>query len=83
MPRDGEAGLEPGDDRRILDQRPADDAGDRVARHVVVGRPEAAGQDDQVGARQRVRDDAGERVDAIADDVLGADADAEAGEARR
>ena len=62
-------------------KRPADHAGDGVARHVVVGRAQAAGQDDQVGARQRVRDDAGQRVDAIADDVLGADADAEPGQA--
>ena len=76
-----EAGFEPGDDRRVLDQRPADHAGDRIARHVVVGRAQAAGQDDQVGARQRVRDHAGQRVDAIADDVLGADADAEPGQA--
>ena len=76
-----EAGFEPGDDRRILDQRPADHAGDGIARHVVVGRAQAAGQDDQVGARQRVRDHAGQRVDAIADDVLGADADAEPGQA--
>ena len=77
----GEAGFEPGDDRRILNQRPPDRASDGLARHVVVGRAQAPGQHDQVGARQRVRDDAGQRVDAIADDVLGADADAEPGQA--
>ncbi len=76
-----EAGFESGDDGGVLDQRPADHAGDGLARHVIVGRAQTAGQDDQVGARQRVRDDAGQRIDAIADDVLGADADAEPGQA--
>ncbi len=77
----GEAGLELGDDGGVLDQRPADHPGDGVARDVVVGRAEAAGQHDQVGPPHRVGDHAGQRIDAIADDVLGADADAEAGQA--
>ena len=55
----GEARLELGDDRRALDQRPADHARHGLARHVVVGRAEAAGQDDEVGARQRVGDRCG------------------------
>ena len=78
-----EARLDLGDDRRVLVQRQAEHLGDDVARQVVVGRPEPAGEDDEVGALERLPEDRRQIGAAIADDRLGAQVDAERREAVR
>ena len=61
----------------ILDEREAEHIGDGLARQIVVGRPEPAGEDDQVA-----RDDASAKTSLstcaiVADDRLGLQLDAE------
>ena len=48
-------------------------ARDGVARHVVFGRTEPAGDDDEIGPRQRALDDARQLADVVGDDRLEAD----------
>ena len=72
QPAPREPALDAGDDRRILVHRQAEHVGDDVAGQVVVGGAEAAGQDDEIGALERLAEEGRQIAAAIADDRLGA-----------
>ncbi len=61
----------------VLLERKVQDAGHHFPRQVVFGGSQSAGRDDEVGAAQRVTNDAREIVAIVADDGLPADVDAE------
>ena len=64
-------------------ERPPDHRRDRVAREVVVGRTEAAGQHDEIDPRQRLPAQIGNQVPIVADDRFRAQLDADARRAAR
>jgi hypothetical protein len=79
----GEPPLDRGDDSGIFGELQAEHFGDDLTRHVVVGRPETASQDDEVRPGERVSEQLREQLPIVADDGLGAQVDAERGEAIR
>ena len=58
------------DDRLVHVERDPERARHRVARHVVLGRTEAAGHDDQIRPHERALDHARELADVVGDDGL-------------
>ena len=77
----GETFVERGDGVGVFVELDAERVGDAVAREVVFGGAEAAGGDDDVGARERDADGGGEVLAVVADDGLEGDGDAEVVEA--
>jgi hypothetical protein len=57
-----EAGHDRAPDRAVLHEIDAGDRGDRIARHVVLRRAEAAGGDDEFARRQQVDEPSGDRI---------------------
>ena len=65
------------DDVGMLDEGKAEHVRQRIAGHIVVGRPEAAGQDDEVGAFERAPQVLGDLTTVVADHGLRPQLDAE------
>ena len=71
------------DDVGMLDEGKANHVCQRIARHVIVGRPEAAGQDDQVGALERAPQMLADLAPVVADNGLRPQLDAERAQSLR